>query len=227
MTNRGIDASADLEGAVYRADTVMKRVAPMFEFSTEGELERWIAETPEAVVRDLADVVWAMSEHVRRTRIDCGRLRSNDVESVDGNTVDSTSAHWLPLNRKERYYTGTVLPMLIGSDRFSQLHRFVALCGLDVEPFGRDDDGGGPGIQFFTEYNLFESIFTKEDRARFEADPPTERDTPDLVLVGSDWLLVVEAKMFHKPNPATMAEQLRRRDGVLRLGRRAGTGFVE
>ncbi len=216
MTNRDIDASADLEGAVYRADTVMKRVAPMFGFSTEGELERWIAETPEAVVRDLADVVWAMSEYVRRTRIDCGRLRSSDVESVDGNTVDSTSPHWLPLNRKERYYTGTVLPMLIGSDRFSQLHRFLALCGLVVEPFGRDDDGGGPGIQFFTEYNLFESIFTKEDRARFEADPPTERDTPDLVLVGSDWLLVVEAKMFHKPNPATMTEQLRRQRTIVK-----------
>ncbi len=142
---------------------------------------------------DLADVVRVMAEHVKRARTDCGRLRSNDLQSVDGNTVDSTSAHWLPLNRKERYYTGTVLPMLIGSDRFAHLHRFLALCGLDVEPFGRDDEDYGSGIQFFTGYNSFESIFTKEDRARFESDPPSERDTPDLVLVGKDWRLVVQA----------------------------------
>lgn len=110
-------------------------------------------------MRDLGEVVRVMAQHIRRTRIGHSELRPNDTESTNGNTVDSTSPNWLPLNRKERYYTGTVLPMLIASDRFAHLHHFLTLCELDVKPFGREAVSGAPGIQFFTEYNLVESIF--------------------------------------------------------------------
>ncbi len=46
MTNRDSDVSASLVEAVYRANGVMKRVAPNLEFSAEGELESCIADTP-------------------------------------------------------------------------------------------------------------------------------------------------------------------------------------
>src|SRR6185312_6165083 len=40
----------------------------------------------------------------------------------------------LPLNRKERFYTGTVLPMLIASDGFMHLNRFLRLCSAPTLP---------------------------------------------------------------------------------------------
>jgi hypothetical protein len=59
----------------------------------------------------------------------------------------------LPLNRKERYYTGTILPQIIASDNFSSFNRFWKLIGgehdLEIQV-----TNGGVNIQFFTEYNL-------------------------------------------------------------------------
>jgi hypothetical protein len=105
----------------------------------------------------------------------------------------------LPTNRKERYYTATVLPALISKDNFNNLDLFLSLCGLH-------DCAMGDDFQFFTEYGFGESVFTEEDKAFWQG--PFSRDTPDLVIRGGDWLLTVEAKMFDKPSAADLRKQL-------------------
>jgi len=100
------------------------------------------------------------SRHVREV---FGSLTSGSEPTISTGTASSTG---LPLNRKEQYYTATVLPMIIASDGFAYLHRFLDLCGL---PVGRFDDHGRAGnqkLQFFTEYNLAESL-RDDDRHRF------------------------------------------------------------
>jgi hypothetical protein len=120
----------------------------------------------------------------------------------------------LPLNRKERFYTGTVLPMLIASDGFMHLNRFLRLCGAPTLPPAAGSFDGQQQFEFFTEYSFVESVFTEADKERF-TERPTDNDTPDLVLVGDDWLLAVEAKMFHNPSIASLNEQLRRQQVIV------------
>ena len=167
----------------------------------------------EAEAEDLAALLNVTAERLRRTRECAGLLEQGAGTDVGAaNSVAEMSRTRLPLNRKERFYTGTVLPMLVASDGFAHLHRFLRLCGLDVDP--RAGDGGHPldgaaPVQLFTEYSFAESLLTAEDRKRFP-DPPSHADTPDVVISGPDWLLAVEAKMFHTPSPAALNAQLRR-----------------
>lgn len=57
----------------------------------------------------------------------------------------------LPLNRKERFFTGTVFPMIVCRDNFKHFTRFTSLIkaceGLEIiaKP-------SSANIQFFTEY---------------------------------------------------------------------------
>ncbi|HEX6359583.1 hypothetical protein, partial [Actinophytocola sp.] len=60
----------------------------------------------------------------------------------------------LPLNRKERYYTGTVLPAIVCADNFAHLGRLANLLptgDLDVRAEPEDCTA-----LFFTEYGLSE-----------------------------------------------------------------------
>lgn len=87
----------------------------------------------------------------------------------------------LPLNRKERYFTGTVLPMIVCADGFRQLHLLAALMGCKlprVKP-----DPASANIQFFTEYSLVESIYGVKTKARF----PTPPKTKDTDLTSTRW----------------------------------------
>jgi hypothetical protein len=132
-----------------------------------------------------------------------------DSWSTEGVTrvAGHAAATRLPFNRKERYFTGTVFPMVVASDGFAHLDRLLALCGLDahVEP----ELSAYQDLQFFTEYSFRESVFLASDRQRF-TEPPKGGDTPDIVLVGPDWLLAIEAKMFDQPNLTSLNEQLSR-----------------
>lgn len=112
----------------------------------------------------------------------------------------------LPVNRKERYYTGTVLAQIVAGQGLRELGRLLELCGLP--PVADRGDPAMDEVQFFTEYSFAESVFTEPDRKRF-ARRPLNADTPDVVIVGRDWLLAIEAKMFHRPNAATVVEQYR------------------
>jgi len=61
----------------------------------------------------------------------------------------------LPLNRKERFFTGTVFPMITCKDNFAHLHILMSLLGVSPIPtiVANPDE---TNIQFFTEYSLQE-----------------------------------------------------------------------
>lgn len=160
--------------------------------------------------RDLADIVPAIAEHARHFRAIFGSLTAGSAPTIGSGTPSSTG---LPLNRKELYYTATVLPMIIASDSFAYLHRFLTLCGLPDVDFTDNNREGLQRLQFFTEYNFAESLM-KDDQDRFP-NPPLGHDTPDLVLAGPNWLLAVEAKMFHNPTPQALNEQMNRQRSII------------
>lgn len=168
-----------------------------------GELDNRLSTS---TALDLADLTTAFAEHARYLREMTGLLGWGNEPPIHTWSPPHTV---LPLNRQERYYTGTVLPMLVGGDGFTHLHRFLRRCGLHVGTFGDRGRLGAQALQFFTEYSLAKSIFTDADRTHFP-HPPTSNDTPDIVLAGPDWLLVVEAKMFHNPTPVALNAQYRR-----------------
>lgn len=126
---------------------------------------------------------------------------SPDVAEV---SYAGTLDRLLPMNRKERYFTGTVLPAIVAERNFAHLHLLTDLCGLDVEPLQAHQVCE---LQFWTEYGFAESRFSEADRLRFP-DAPSGRDTPDVVIVGADWLLAIEAKLFDWPAAASLRRQL-------------------
>lgn len=128
----------------------------------------------------------------------------------------------LPLNRKERYFTGTVLPMLVCAHEFAHFSRLTVLAGLgevhvDARPLQTN-------VQFFTEYGFAESI-VGDAKSHF-SDAPTTRDTPDVLIYIAGpraMLLAIEAKMYDNPYKAELEEQLRAQDVILRyLQRKLG-----
>src|SRR6478752_6231169 len=166
------------------------------------------------VASDLASLLRAMAERVRYTRAVAGESVEEPGVLRDSPAVVEMFDSSLPLDRKERFYTGTVLPMLIASDGFMHLNRFLRLCGAPTLPPAAGSLDGRQQFEFFTEYSFVESVFTEADKERF-IERPTDNDTPDLVLVGDDWLLAVEAKMFHNPSIASLNEQLRRQQVIV------------
>ena len=122
----------------------------------------------------------------------------------------------LPINRKERYYTGTVLPMIVAADGFSNLHKFLELCGVPAD-MALDADPGATNIQFFTEYGFQESL---RDGAGCRFEDPEGNDTPDLVVYVESrpsLLLGVEAKVFSRPSASALRKQLRRQKKLLAI----------
>jgi hypothetical protein len=123
----------------------------------------------------------------------------------------------LPLNRKERFFTGTVLPVILCSENFSRLPTFLSLVEgfpqLELKPHPESAN-----FQFFTEYSLAESIFGSiVAKWKWQGDLG-QKPTPDvLILVEGDQpvLLTVEAKMYHRPTPAAMKLQLDQQRNLL------------
>lgn len=199
------DALARAKAAALHALPVIDRVV-----AGEGGYILRLAEgelTDTAVTADgaydLADLVPPLAEHLRHFRAVYGGLSQHQEINLPAVAPAGAS---LPRNRKEQYYTATVLPLIIVSDGFAHVHRFLRLCGLDVEPFLDHGREQGPGFQFFTEYNFAESL--RPSDLELFPNAPTSHDTPDLLLVGSDWIVAVEAKMFHDPSPTALDTQL-------------------
>lgn len=113
----------------------------------------------------------------------------------------------LPLNRKERFYTGTVLPAIVTAGDFSSLDRLGALMGapgLIARSQAEDCT-----VLFFTEYGISESAIGAA-KGRFDG-LPTGRDTPDLVILitePSPVLLAIEAKLYDRPGGTALRGQL-------------------
>jgi hypothetical protein len=113
----------------------------------------------------------------------------------------------LPFNRKERYFTGTVLPMLVCADNFAHFGRLTELTGL-----GRlvvDATPGSANVQLFTEYGFAESLVGAAKK-RFPG-APTSRERPDVMIYVAgprQALLAIEAKMYDRPSAAELKIQL-------------------
>jgi hypothetical protein len=121
----------------------------------------------------------------------------------------------LPFNRKERYFTGTVLPMLVCADNFAHFGCLTELVGLGrIEVDARPSSAN---VQFFTEYSFVESV-VGEAKARFPA-APTRKHTPDVLIYVAGprrALIAIEAKMYDRPTTAEMNEQLAAQAGLVR-----------
>lgn len=114
----------------------------------------------------------------------------------------------LPFNRKERYFTATVLPAIIGCDDFRHLDRFLKLCGLTGVL--KEPPSGPEDLVFYTEYGIAESMKPAGGSADLTGA------TPDVVIAGDGWLLAVEAKMYSKFDADDLTEQLAGQAKVLK-----------
>jgi hypothetical protein len=117
----------------------------------------------------------------------------------------------LPLNRKEVYFTATVLPAIICADEFRYFGRFLKLLGAPEIPIKADPSC--TNIQFFTEYSLAEAIRGKGTAGGLVK--PTSREIPDLIILIDDLkplLIAIEAKMYDATGKADLISQLRRQD---------------
>jgi hypothetical protein len=101
----------------------------------------------------------------------------------------------LPLNRKERFYTGTVLPALLFNNGLSNFFRF--LRGIPGLPETINEKDTRNDFLFYTEYNLKESAGPKSAGAKIETQT---RDTPDVLIEilspKPRVFIIIEAKMF-------------------------------
>ena len=115
----------------------------------------------------------------------------------------------LPLNRNERYFTGTVFPMIVCANGFRDLGAFASLIpGCTLPPI--DADPRTTNIQFFTEYSLVESVHGPAARARFP-NPTKADETPGIMFLvagGRTVLVAVEAKMYDQPTAKELMTQL-------------------
>ncbi len=125
----------------------------------------------------------------------------------------------LPFNRKERFFTATVLPAIVTCDDFAHFDRFLSLCGLDgiAATHGRSADHSGVSadqLQFYTEYSFPDAVFTDEHESLFP-DAQMYPDTPDIVVRAPGWLLAVEAKLYSRPNKPALERQLRKQKALV------------
>lgn len=116
----------------------------------------------------------------------------------------------LPLNRKERFFTGTVFPMIVCKDNFKHFNRLLPLVGLaDLNVEGIK--WGVGNMVFYTEYSLKESLVTERDKKRF--DIPKSKDTPDIVIYLREpkpVIIALEAKVFNNSPAAKLRKQMKR-----------------
>jgi hypothetical protein len=116
----------------------------------------------------------------------------------------------LPMNRKERFFTGTVFPMIVCADNFQLFRRLLGLLP-DAPDVSINGDPEHTNIQFFTEYGLMESIYGPA-KSRFTTQL-AYRDTPDIIFLikgEAKALVAFEAKMYDRPTREAVELQMKR-----------------
>ncbi|MEA2581096.1 MAG: hypothetical protein QOE83_1988 [Actinomycetota bacterium] len=119
-----------------------------------------------------------------------------------GMSIESLHQAGLPLNRKERFYTGTVLPFIVFQHGEAGLSLLLDLLQCPHPPL--ELHPALSNVQFMTEYGLKEPLFKESDKKRF-ALHPASKDAPDVVVYieGSQddsVLAVIEANVRqHQP----------------------------
>lgn len=113
----------------------------------------------------------------------------------------------LPFNRKERFFTGTVLPALLFNNGLSNFYTF--LREIKGFPIGINEAQTNDNYIFYTEYNLKTAC---EGNIGCKIYAPTN-DTPDLIieiLKPLKVFVIIEAKMFEKTNQHRIDAQIDR-----------------
>lgn len=113
----------------------------------------------------------------------------------------------LPLNRKEKFYTGTILPALLFHNGLNNFYNF--LQKIDDFPHEVNEARTKDNFLFYTEYNLKQSADRKKNVGRII---PTEtNETPDAIieiLKPKKVFIVIEAKMFHNVSQTGLSSQI-------------------
>ena len=122
--------------------------------------------------------------------------------------------HRLPLNRKESFYSATVLPGIIWSDGLTGFFQLLGMPEISI-----DLNPDTTNVQIFSEYNLLDAIRgIKPGFSNWEhLLPRMTGDTPDFVVFVNmvvPVLVVVEAKLFDKSS-AVIAEQIERQRATM------------
>jgi hypothetical protein len=126
---------------------------------------------------------------------------------MDYNRLEQIFKSELPINRKERFYTGTVLPALLfhcGLSNFYSFLREIPGFPSEVEEKKTQDE-----FLLYTEYNLKESAVNNSVGTEIYTDT---RDTPDLIieiLKPVKMFIVIEAKMFASPSQSDFEGQMK------------------
>jgi len=113
----------------------------------------------------------------------------------------------LPINRKEKFYTGTVLPALLFHNGLSNLYRF--LREIPEFPNEVNEQNTKDDFLFYTEYNLKESAGKKSVGTEIYT---ATRDTPDVIiqiLKPLTVFVIIEAKMFANLTQNDFSRQMR------------------
>ena len=116
----------------------------------------------------------------------------------------------LPINRKERFYTGTILPSIICCNNFSHIDRFFNLIPNFNIKLSINPNADNNNILLLTEYSFKESLVENHFKEMF-TDKYETKDTPDLVILITEpelILIVGEAKMFSNVNPGEINTQM-------------------
>ena len=117
----------------------------------------------------------------------------------------------LPMNRKEAFFTATVLPGIICCDDFAHFSHFLHVLGLrDIVIDPHPDTAN---ILFFTEYSITESAAPKTVRDQFLSVSFISKERPDLLILieqnSVKRLIAIEAKMFSAIHPRNLASQMK------------------
>ncbi|GAB1348597.1 hypothetical protein MASR1M107_08090 [Ignavibacteriales bacterium] len=133
------------------------------------------------------------------------------------NRLEQNFHKYLPLNRKEKFYTATVLPQIICSDNFRNFRLFLELIPNIPSKLVVLPDAVTNNILFLTEYSLKESLVEDHHKSVFSGNYET-KDTPDLVILitePSPVLIVIEAKMFSSAASSDINQQLGKQKWVV------------
>lgn len=120
---------------------------------------------------------------------------------------------FLPINRKERFYTGTVLPSLLFHCGQGNLYKFFQLIRDFPETI--NEQATGDSFLFYTEYNLKQSAGQRNVGLKMDV---AFNDTPDvliLVLKPVPALIAIEAKVFADVSQGCMDEQMVRQAEIV------------
>jgi len=138
------------------------------------------------------------------------------MKSINDLIINSAA----PFNREERFFTGSILPLLVGGNDFKDLKPLVDLMApsLNLSP---EYSETRKSVLFYTEYNLKKSGYVKDSiKTVDDSDTKIEGDTPDVLFYVWDndkvYLFAIEVKMYHRPTSDNLAMQIQRQYVVLK-----------